>query len=291
MHSALCQSGIDFEIIIADDGSEEDCREKIENFFQEMAWERYLFVKSEKNQGTVKNILNALDFVSGEYIYLTSPGDLLYDAYVMRDFYAFAKEKQCDICFGNAVYYKPGEGKVVSVIREPARISLYHRDVSRMRKQLGIFCDSILGASFFRTKEAAEKYIGGIAHVSKYVEDYTSTCYAVLDGADICHYDRTMLFYEYETGISASKDTVWQERLELDYMGVFRFLREKYPGNPVLDWAYLYKKCKCLWLGRLYKICKHPWVFVNACINKSYLVVKSDCTKELQKKLDDHIKL
>lgn len=290
LHSAVCQSGIDFEIIVADDGSREDYRENVERFFHEQAWNQYLFIKAEKNQGTVKNIVAALQQATGEYIYLTSPGDLLHDAYVMRDFYAFAKRRQCDICFGNAVYYTPEEQKVCSAINAPERRGLFHKNISGTRKKLEIFCDSILGASFFRSRESALKYMQGIAHVSKYVEDYTSSCYAVLDGTDILHYDRNMLFYEYATGISGSADPEWQQRLAQDFRRTLCFLKEQYPKDPVLDWAYLGKKIRGSWIGRLYKICRHPLVFANLLLNKCHPIERSICTKEEQGLLEEMLK-
>lgn len=264
LHSVVCQSDIAFEVIVADDGSTEDCRENIEAFFREMAWENYHFLKLEKNQGTVKNIVNALGHAAGEYIYLISPGDFLYDEYVMRDFYAFAKKRKCDICFGNTCYYTSENRTVVSAKRQPARISLYHRKISPMRRQLCVFCDSIAGPSFFRSKEAAVKYIGGVVNVSKYVEDYGFACYAVLDGQDIYHYDRRMLFYECETGISHSKNPVWQKRIRQDCVHILRFLKEKYPKNVVVDFMYFYKKSNDLWAGRFYRMFRHPWMAFRA---------------------------
>lgn len=309
LHSALCQSGIAFEIIIADDGSREDCRGHIEAFFRKMEWEHYRFLKLEKNQGTVKNVVNALMHAAGEYIYLISAGDFLYDNYVMRDFYAFAKQKQCDICFGNACYYTPEKRTVVSAKAQPARISLYHRNISPMRRQLCVFCDSIAGPSFFTRRRTALKYIGGLVHVSKYIEDYGFACYAVLDGQIIYHYDRKMLFYECETGISHSEDPVWQKRIRQDCVRILAFLKEKYPQNVVAGFMYFYKKNYDKWVSRYYKafrhpriafwagrchslllkscMLRHPWMAFNAFINAVSPKAKTDCSREVQGRLDE----
>lgn len=309
LHSVVCQSDIVFEVIIADDGSREDCRENIEAFFRKMAWENYQFLKLEKNQGTVKNTVNALNHASGEYIYLISPGDFLYDKYVMRDFYAFAKKKKCDICFGNTCYYTPEKRTAVSVKGQPARISLYHRKISPIRRQLCVFCDSIAGPSFFRSREAALKYIRGFVNISKYVEDYSFACYAILDGQNIYHYDRKMLFYECETGISNSKNPVWQKRIRQDCVHILGFLKEKYPKNVVVDFMYFYKKSNNVWATRFYKvfrrpwlafyaerfialllkacIFRHPWMAFNALINCWSPKHKSDNSHEVQLRLDE----
>ena len=73
--SAINQEGVDFEIIVADDGSDKEYKDEIIQLFQEYKFKNYKLIMNPKNQGTVRNLLSALDVAEGEYAKGISPGD------------------------------------------------------------------------------------------------------------------------------------------------------------------------------------------------------------------------
>ena len=104
--SIIKQKGVNFEIIIADDGSKENYFNNIKEIFEKNSFQHYQFIGSEKNNGTCKNYYNAIEIAKGEYIKPISPQDLLYNDTTLCDWYHFVKENQIRVSFGNAIYKK-----------------------------------------------------------------------------------------------------------------------------------------------------------------------------------------
>ena len=99
------QKNIDIELIVVDDGSDENYFTEIEELLAEFKFDRYVLLSSNKNKGTVYNCYRALINARGEYIKGLSPGDYLYDENTLANLYDYAKSHSIDICFGNAIYY------------------------------------------------------------------------------------------------------------------------------------------------------------------------------------------
>ena len=68
LKSIISQKFNDFEIIVADDGSKEKYLIEIEKYLRDNHFEHFSFAPSDQNDGTVKNILRALENASGEVI-------------------------------------------------------------------------------------------------------------------------------------------------------------------------------------------------------------------------------
>mgnify|MGYP000552217109 FL=1 len=105
LFSIIIQKNIDFEIIIADDGSNDDYYDNVLKFFEQNKFINFSIIKNNTNMGIVNNYYNALKRSNGEYIYGISPGDMLYDTNVLLNLYDFAKNKNAEICFGDAAFY------------------------------------------------------------------------------------------------------------------------------------------------------------------------------------------
>ena len=103
--SVVVQTGVEFEIIVTDDGSKIDYFNDIKAYFADIRFTEYSLIKNIDNLGTVKNVLNALKHARGEYVFLNSPGDYVFDSTVISDFYEFAKKNNADICFGDYIPY------------------------------------------------------------------------------------------------------------------------------------------------------------------------------------------
>ena len=236
--SALEQKDIDFEIVVSDDGSKNNCFECIIDLFKEYKFTDYKLVDNEINKGTVENYYSALEAAEGLYSYVISPGDMLYDSNVIHKLYNFATKNKALICFGNVVYYNSDNNyiKVFHDIKNaPSRPWFFDSDLPVEKiKEYFFMGNQINGASFFRKTEVAIKYVDKIRGISKYVEDNTTTAIALADGVRVWHYNDFTAWYEYGTGVSTSKDEKWKKLLDDDFNKVNKMLLKEYPKDKTI---------------------------------------------------------
>lgn len=277
LFSAINQKNITFEIIVTDDGSAVDYFDEIEAFFKRNKFYNYKLIKNKTNIGTVKNFYNALKKAKGEYVFATSPGDLLYDENTLVDLYDFAQNKNVEICFGDAVYYSNDKNNL-QILKQynnaPLKSEIFDEDKSLIFQKIGFFSgNGILGASFFRKKEAAIKYIGAIENVCKYVEDNTSTAFALANNVRIYHLKRYVVWYEYGTGVSTSKNLEWKNLLKKDFDESFKKLYESYPNDLIIKNVYYKNKIHNKLFKAMYLFLTNPKFLINVvkikCIKKS----------------------
>ena len=110
LESILRQKNCSFEIIIADDGTEDFAQEEIEDYLAKWNFNAYKIVRAPKNHGTVHNTLAACLVARGKYIKDISPGDYLYADTVLADMAAFMEAGSCEAAFGRACYYREERG-------------------------------------------------------------------------------------------------------------------------------------------------------------------------------------
>lgn len=236
--SAVQQKDISFEVIISDDGSKEKDFLWIKDFFAKHNVTDYKILEHDHNQGTVKNILGAVDQACGKYVYSISPGDFFYDGYVLRDLYGYAEENNSVICFGNAVFYQNVEHgvKITRKYGKPVRPQLYSSKVSQKTRKAA-FCgfDWIIGAAFFRERSAAQGYLRQISELCRYVEDSSSTAFAIAEGVAVQYFDRNVVWYEDGTGISTSGSTKWHDILINENKAFITNLKEMYPYDEYIS--------------------------------------------------------
>ena len=236
LDTILAQSGVEFEIIISDDGSANNNFEKIREYFSEKNYSMYKLIENKNNNGTVKNCLIGSTNAAGEYLFLTSPGDLLFDKKVLKDFYDFAKSKNSKIVFGDYIGYQMNNGKInpiTNIDYAPGNISAYNKSFYETKISF-IFSGNILGASIFREREYAIKTFKQILPYAKYMEDNTSIAVAFAEGIQVHYYNRNILWYEYSTGIS-SKAGKWSKILGDEYKNVYEYLYKKYPKDKLIS--------------------------------------------------------
>ncbi len=103
--SIILQKDIHIEIIVVDDGSEDNLFIKIRNFFYEYNFKEYILMDSDINQGTCINIYRGAKAAKGKYLKCISPGDYLYEETTLKQMYEYAEKNNADVCFGEAIYY------------------------------------------------------------------------------------------------------------------------------------------------------------------------------------------
>lgn len=219
--SILTQKDICLEIIVADDGSEKNFFQALEQLFEQYHFNQYRLLSSPKNMGTCLNIERGVAIASGKYIKTISPGDYLCDEYVLKEWASFMEAGHMDVSFGNAVYYTETNGTFTILKKKqlPQRTDIY--EVKRFQSKPAFlnYCflsDAIVGALFLATKAILLKYLRFIIHKVVYAED---NIYRIMlaDNVKILYFDRPVICYEYGTGISTSGDSQWANIIRNEY--------------------------------------------------------------------------
>ena len=263
IRAALRQQNVSFEIIIADDGSKEDFFPKIKEFFQRISFADYRLIKNKNNVGTVCNCLSAIKKSRAEYVFINSPGDFLFDPNTLRDFYRFAKNMHADVCFGDYIPYYCCENTIkYDEYILPKNTMVYDKGIKNYKISF-LMGDGICGASYFRSKKFAMMSFQYIAKHSKYVEDGTTTAFALVNNIPVHYYNRTIVWYEYGNGISTCQNDKWNTIIETDFAKTYQALLIDYPTDRVLKAALFYIKNKSTRYWTKLFIFKYPIISVR----------------------------
>lgn len=264
LNSITMQKNIDFEVIIADDGSLNIDRTVIEQWaYDRFDIERVKFVWNEQNQGTIKNYLSAVKEASGTYVYGISPGDYLYDEDVLRDLYQFAESNNVDVCFGNVQCYVNREGKQVLVRRmSPENPEFFALEHSRgfLSSVAFFFGQFAIGATYFRKRTFLLDCLKKLAGTVVYIEDTASTFIYLLEGGRLLYYDRLVVFYESNSGISTNKSHPLAQKFKKDEEAIGDYVKTHYRNNPIVRYKWIDP--------HILRIVYHPCVFACVIWNK-----------------------
>lgn len=261
LNSILLQNFKDYEIIVADDGSDISFEDEIVTLFENNKFTNYKLINSTTNMGTVCNITNALNHSQGQYIKTISPGDLFYNEHSLSGWIKYIELHNSKICFCNSVYYRM-QDKKIEILKEktsPANLAIYKQ--KNNRKQLFVNYllanDSILGAAFMMEHSTMSYYLNMINGKVRYAEDYMVRL-MVFDGIKIDYIQHPFIWYEYGEGISTNKENVWSKRLFKDFQVTNQIIKtscicqdnisKKYRSFLEMDIqnTYLRKVIKCL---------------------------------------------
>ena len=269
--AAARQREVDYEILISDDGSARKDFSFLPTFMQQLGVENWRLLDNAENKGTVQNCLSAVREAQGDYVFLTSPGDYLFDDFVLRDCYRFAEKHQASLCFGDAVFYSAADGqpRVTQTYGTPAQPQLYAPTVSKARMKAAFFGGSwVIGASYFRRRTVALSYLEKIASGSVYTEDTTSTAAALACGERLCYVARNVVWYEDGTGVSTSANQRWKEVLAKDLVQSYTQLKAEHPKDPYVDILYRNVVETNRTKRIVGKLLRHPLLFVRILLCK-----------------------
>lgn len=235
------QKEVALEVIISDDGSTKKDFSFLPDFMDRIGLQQWKLLEHATNRGTVYSCLSAAEAATGEYAFTTSPGDFLFDEYVLRDFYRFAKEHNSVCCFGNPVYYGCEEGTPKQSLQygQPLRPQHYEKDVPAAYGKTAFFAgDWVVGACYFRRLPEFRECLQAIAGKVVYAEDTPTTMFLMAQGNRLYYYDRNMVWYEYGTGISTGGSSKWDRLVREDIHSGYRLLKEQFPRDPYIDYAH-----------------------------------------------------
>lgn len=259
--AAAAQKDVSFEIIISDDGSARKDFSFLPEFMQSLQVENYRLLAHEENRGTVESCLSAVREATGKYVFLTSPGDYLFDEYVLRDFCAFAEKHSAKLCFGNAVFYNADgkEAVLTKTFGSPVQPHFYDPHACRKTAKLSFFGGNwVIGASYFRERNLLLEGLEQIRGESKYTEDTPTTAFAMAAGEQLCYFDRNVVWYEDGTGVSTGASEKWKKLLHEDALRSFRKLKTIYPRDPYVDITYRNLSVDNRWKRIAGKLLRHP---------------------------------
>lgn len=217
--SVLKQKNVSMQIVIADDGSERTYDKEINELMVQYDFKEYLVLNANENHGTVLNIANAMKHVNGRYTKTIAPGDYFFDESVLSRWVRFMQNNNIDVSFGNAVFYSKTEKlKLHKTKGSPVNRHLYRlgRKKSRQFVDYIVANDTILGAAQLMKTDTIQKYMEIIKNKIIYAEDYMIRI-MVYDGVSVVYYPETVIWYEYGTGISTSKNDKWELLLHADF--------------------------------------------------------------------------
>lgn len=220
LESVIKQKEISYEIIIADDGSKDNLKGKLSEFFNERQFSNYKFVLNSENRGTVCNLMSGLEVAEGEYIKDISPGDELYTETALRDSLKYMKDNGYVWSFSEAIYYSEVDGdgrkKIISGEAFPNDISPYKKgNVLKARWNYVVLGDFALGATMLCKTKTQYDYCKKIVNRVKYAEDNIWRM-MMFDGVEFGYYPYVTMLYEYGTGVSTSGNDKWARRLKDD---------------------------------------------------------------------------
>ena len=219
LDSLIQQLGITFEIVIADDGSEDSKYKLVEQYFQKKAFPNYKLVENTTNQGTVANLISGLNVASGQYVKTISPGDSLCDNEILSKWVSYMKKSACKWSFSDAFYYRRDNEEIVPVNEKahPQNIMPYLKDNKKECRWNYVVLDDIaMGAAMLCEKELEIAYCKKILGKVKYAEDNIWRM-MMFDGVVGGYYPNRTVYYEYGTGVSTANNSIWNQRLMNDW--------------------------------------------------------------------------
>lgn len=234
--SVIEQKCIRSEIIVCDDGSKNDYFNEITHLFNDANFDNYVLLGNKKNAGTVKNILNGLEYAQGEYIYKISPGDFLYHDITLYRLYSFAKDNHAKACFGDVIYYKQITSKMIlSDIKysQPFNPRIFD-NCFKCRPYLFMASGKINGAAVFLERGIQKEYLMKLLNRSIYVEDNTVVAMHIYDNIKYHYFNDYIAFYESGTGISTKTNSSFGKRIHEDMLNSYKLMLVRYPNDKYL---------------------------------------------------------
>lgn len=253
--SFLLQEEVTLQIVIADDGSDNDYFFEAESYFKRKGFYNYKFIKNYNNVGTIKNIVSGLKECEGEYIKILSPGDYIAGGDILIRWVNYMRDEKLSVCGSDYICYEEDDsGRVKSSIQK------MHPQISKLKgKYLSynyiLNNDIFLGAAVLCRTEEFSKYINMICGVVIYAED---NCYRIMAycGERVGYFPVETIVYEIGTGISTSNKEKWLKLLSKDWDATNEIIKmlpikDRKLKNNFLKISYIHKFHKRRYLKKL----------------------------------------
>ena len=246
LDSIVQQKKVKINLIIADDGSNDNMFGKIKEYIEPFKDINTIFLEKDVNKGTVLNMIDGLEFCKSNYLKPISPGDIIYSNDCLYTVFKYMDEKKIKIAFGRMAFYNlDRKSNKLSLLakQRPFNLNPYIK-CKNATKNMMIYGDSISGASCFWETEIYKKMMKLIANIVKYQEDLIIAYCAYLNER-IYYIDRYVIWYEYNTGISTGDNYLkWKHLLDRDSLNFYNLIKSKNPQSLIIRRALYLKKIK-----------------------------------------------
>lgn len=200
IESVLAQDESDFELIIVDDGSEDESQEIMKHYAEKDSRIKWI---ERKNGGPLAAIRSGMQFVKGEYVAFIDADDEYHTRYLSE---MYRRLSECDADIAVCGYYHRAEGK-------DTELQVCQNDMVYERKEIqeslvGSFLSDrkLLGARWnkgFR-REILERAVRKITQDFSYGEDVVMVLGTFLEASRIAVSEQCLYFY-YDTAQSLEK--------------------------------------------------------------------------------------
>lgn len=232
LDSCLAQKFSDYEIVIADDGSRENHKEQLIEYFRFHSFNRYTLVMNETNHGTVKNLISGLNASKGKYIRDFGAGDMFYSENTLEHLYQFFESTKCEACFGLLRGYmrEPSGRYSFHNFPHPFDIDAYKKkDIEKIKRNLVLYRDNASGAATSYTKEFYLHYLKQIEDCVLYLEDILQVLSGV-ENRPMAFFDEYVVYYEMKASV-VEKNNNFKKLLTNDIVSFYEMLYKLYPND------------------------------------------------------------
>lgn len=205
--SVLKQNYRNIELIVADDCSKLFNKKKVEkiiNKYNKSSFD-YKILVGEKNQGTVKNLNNAVRNATGDYILFFAADDKLYDENVISNFVKEFEDKEKKVVTTQCLLYDEFLKKKISNYVNPIKAHFINKKSSfKIYEKMAEGCFYGSGGTAYR-KEVFKKY-GFFDENYPFVEDWSYWLKILREGTKM-YYANFKTLCHRDGGISHSQYT------------------------------------------------------------------------------------
>ena len=291
LKSVLWQKNVNFEVVIADDGSKNDFFEQATQYMQEANFTNYRFVKNLQNQGTVKNLLSGIKDVKSKYVKVISPGDFFYNDSTLERMVAFAERNPAAFYFCNRLSYSVDENAGIKLYddkKEPKNLSVWLQgNIKKIRWGYLVYQDYLCGATCLYNTKCFLPYLTQMSSFVTYAEDFSVVYMLANNEMGYFIPDCGGVWYECNTGISNQKDDFWRRVFHKENESLFFYLMER---RIIPEWMYKIHYATNKWEGRVLRLTHCPQLlfrrFVPRNVIKGYKKLRYDVC-ELEKLLSN----
>ena len=234
--SILCQEKVDWELILSDDGSSNNCLQEAEEYLLEKHYSNYKVKRHPQNVGTVQNIADAMELVEGKYVKCIGAGDLFFERFTLKTVYDYMeKDDDASMCFGKMQAYseKDSRLKLSPISCPPDILAFKKKNIKRIQQNIIKNNGFISGASMFYRSDKFKLYLESLLGVVTYCEDLLQII-LLLNNERIIYLDDGLIYYEMGTGISTNTNIGNSIRMKHDFEEFWNMIIKKYPENSLL---------------------------------------------------------
>lgn len=235
--SIIKQKNVTYEIIISDDGSKLNYRNELVEWIDSFDKVNIVYNFSPLNNGTIRNIRNALMKCKSQYCKVISPGDYFYDENALFNYVKSFKFSNADIVFGKAMYYS--NDRLLKPV-SPKNIFIYNN--KSLKRKIILNFDYVLGASIAARTQLFYEYLGRIIDIMKFVEDIPLIFLALIENKKVISINKKLVWYEYGTGVSTTSNS--KSIINKDIENFYNYLDKNLKSERIVKLAVKYFNMK-----------------------------------------------